>query len=74
MHAVPGSQGEPAEAARAVALDPRAGIGIGDAAAADLVIGKSSRNPAAVVRGVAWTPATTGVTPLIRPPQEDLFR
>lgn len=44
------------------------------AAAADLVIGKSSRNPAAVVRGVAWTPAATGVAPLIRPPQEDLFR
>ena len=44
------------------------------AAAADLVIGKSSRNPAAIVRGVAWTPATTGVAPLIRPPGEDLFR
>ncbi len=44
------------------------------AAAADLVIGKSSRNPAAVIRGVAWTPAATGVSPLIRPPQEDLFR
>lgn len=44
------------------------------AAAADLVIGKSSRNPVAVVRGVAWTPATTGVAPLIRPPAEDLFR
>jgi coenzyme F420-0:L-glutamate ligase/coenzyme F420-1:gamma-L-glutamate ligase len=44
------------------------------AAAADLVIGKSSRNPAAVVRGVPWTPAATGVTPLIRSPGEDLFR
>ena len=44
------------------------------AAAADLVIGKASRNPAAVVRGVSWTPATTGVTPLIRPAAEDLFR
>lgn len=44
------------------------------AAAADLVIGKSSRNPAAVIRGVEWTPATTGVEPLIRPPGEDLFR
>ncbi len=44
------------------------------AAAADLVIGKSSRNPAAIVRGVPWTPATTGVAPLIRPPGEDLFR
>jgi len=44
------------------------------AAAADLVIGKASRNPAAVVRGVSWTPASTGVAPLIRPPGEDLFR
>jgi coenzyme F420-0:L-glutamate ligase/coenzyme F420-1:gamma-L-glutamate ligase len=44
------------------------------AAAADLVIGKSSRNPVAVVRGVSWTPAATGVTPLVRPPHEDLFR
>ncbi len=44
------------------------------AAAADLVIGKASRNPVAIVRGVAWTPATTGVVPLIRPPGEDLFR
>ncbi len=44
------------------------------AAAADLVIGKASRNPVAVLRGVAWTPATTGVAPLIRPPGEDLFR
>jgi coenzyme F420-0:L-glutamate ligase/coenzyme F420-1:gamma-L-glutamate ligase len=44
------------------------------AAAADLVIGKSSRNPVAVVRGVSWTPASTGVAPLIRPPGEDLFR
>ncbi len=44
------------------------------AAAAELVIGKASRNPVAVVRGVAWTPAATGVAPLIRPPGEDLFR
>ena len=44
------------------------------AAAADLVIGKNSRNPVAVVRGVSWTPASTGVAPLVRPPHEDLFR
>ncbi|GIU92184.1 MAG: F420-0--gamma-glutamyl ligase [Acidimicrobiia bacterium] len=44
------------------------------AAAADLVMGKANRVPAAVVRGVAWTPADTGVRPLIRPPDEDLFR
>jgi coenzyme F420-0:L-glutamate ligase/coenzyme F420-1:gamma-L-glutamate ligase len=44
------------------------------AGAADLVIGKASRNPVAVVRGVSWTAASSGVVPLIRPPGEDLFR
>ncbi len=44
------------------------------AAAADLAIGKTSRNPVAIVRGVEWSPADTGVDPLLRPPSEDLFR
>ena len=44
------------------------------AAAADLVMGKATRVPAAIVSGTTWTPATTGVTPLIRPPSQDLFR
>lgn len=44
------------------------------AAAADLVMGKATRIPAVIVRGAPWTPATTGITPLIRPPSEDLFR
>ena len=44
------------------------------AAAADLVIGKSSRNPVAIIRGFAWKPSSEGVTPLIRPAAEDLFR
>jgi coenzyme F420-0:L-glutamate ligase/coenzyme F420-1:gamma-L-glutamate ligase len=44
------------------------------AAAADLAIGKTSRNPVAIVRGVEWSPADTGVGPLLRPAQEDLFR
>jgi coenzyme F420-0:L-glutamate ligase/coenzyme F420-1:gamma-L-glutamate ligase len=44
------------------------------AAAADLVIGKTSRNPAVIVRGVEWEPSDEGVDPLIRPPSEDLFR
>lgn len=44
------------------------------AAAADLVMGKSERIPAAIVRGVNWTPGNTGITPLIRLPHEDLFR
>ncbi len=44
------------------------------AAAADLAIGKTSRNPVAIVRGVEWSPADTGVSPLLRPAPEDLFR
>lgn len=44
------------------------------AAAADLVIGKSTRNPVAIVRGLAWKPGSTGVAPLIRSAHEDLFR
>ena len=44
------------------------------AAAADLVMGKATRIPAVIVRGAPWAPATTGITPLIRPPAEDLFR
>ncbi len=44
------------------------------AAAADLVMGKATRIPAAIVRGVDWIPSSTGIAPLIRPPDEDLFR
>lgn len=44
------------------------------AAAADLVMGKASGIPAAIVRGVEWTPADTGIEPLIRPASEDMFR
>ena len=44
------------------------------AAAADLVMGKATRIPAAIVRGADWLPASTGIAPLIRPPDEDLFR
>lgn len=44
------------------------------AAAADLVIGKATRNPVAIVRGVAWKPSSAGVAPLIRSAHEDLFR
>jgi len=45
------------------------------AGAAELVMGKSSGIPVAVVRGVdaGWLRASA-VTELIRPPQEDLFR
>lgn len=44
------------------------------AAAADLVIGKATRNPVAVVRGFDWKIGSDGVKPLIRPAGEDLFR
>lgn len=44
------------------------------AAAADLVMGKATGVPAAVVRGVVWHPADAGIGPLIRPPAEDFFR
>ncbi len=44
------------------------------AAAADLVMGKASGIPAAIVRGVDWRPGSDGIGPVIRPPDEDLFR
>jgi coenzyme F420-0:L-glutamate ligase / coenzyme F420-1:gamma-L-glutamate ligase len=44
------------------------------AAAADLAMGKAAGIPVAIVRGVSWIPGTSGVEPLIRPPDEDLFR
>ena len=44
------------------------------ASAADLVMGKATGIPAAIVRGVNWRPSEEGITPLIRPPEEDLFR
>lgn len=44
------------------------------AAAADLVMGKATGVPAAIVRGVSWKPSDAGITPLIRPAGEDMFR
>ncbi|MDJ0923845.1 MAG: coenzyme F420-0:L-glutamate ligase [Acidimicrobiia bacterium] len=44
------------------------------AAAADLAMGKTSRVPAAIVRGVDWKPGSSRATDLVRPPREDLFR
>ncbi|MEX2655383.1 MAG: coenzyme F420-0:L-glutamate ligase [Acidimicrobiia bacterium] len=44
------------------------------AAAADLVMGKATGIPAAIVRGVSWTASEQGITPLIRPAEEDMFR
>ncbi len=44
------------------------------AAAAELVMGKVSRRPAAVIRHFRWTPAPGKATDLIRPREKDLFR
>jgi len=44
------------------------------AAAADLVMGKSSGIPAAVVRGVEWEQAPGRAVDLVRPAAEDMFR
>jgi coenzyme F420-0:L-glutamate ligase/coenzyme F420-1:gamma-L-glutamate ligase len=46
------------------------------AAAAELVMGKSSGFPVAVVRGVdpGWLREASVATEIVRPPQEDLFR
>jgi coenzyme F420-0:L-glutamate ligase/coenzyme F420-1:gamma-L-glutamate ligase len=44
------------------------------AAAADLVMGKATSIPVAVVRGLEWTPGEGRATDLVRPPGEDMFR
>jgi coenzyme F420-0:L-glutamate ligase/coenzyme F420-1:gamma-L-glutamate ligase len=43
------------------------------AAAADLVMGKATQIPAAIVRGVDWVPGTSGISSIVRHPSEDLF-
>lgn len=44
------------------------------AAATELVMGKLSRRPAAIVRGLAYEPAEEGARAYVRPPERDLFR
>jgi len=44
------------------------------ASAAEPVMGKLDRIPAAIVRGLAWTPSEEGSKPLLRDPARDLFR
>lgn len=44
------------------------------AAAAELVMGKVSRRPAAIIRHFRWEPAPGKATDLIRPREKDLFR
>jgi len=43
------------------------------AAAAGLVMGKSSKTPAALIRGFAWNSAKNGIDSLLRAPDRDLF-
>ncbi|HUF93718.1 MAG TPA: coenzyme F420-0:L-glutamate ligase, partial [Candidatus Limnocylindria bacterium] len=44
------------------------------ASAAEPVMGKLDRIPAAIVRGLALAPAEDGSKPLLRDPARDLFR
>jgi len=44
------------------------------ASAAELVMGKLDRVPAAIVRGYPWEPAPGRAADLVRPSSEDLFR
>jgi coenzyme F420-0:L-glutamate ligase/coenzyme F420-1:gamma-L-glutamate ligase len=44
------------------------------AGAAELVMGKLERVPAAVVRGYPFVPGDSGLRRLLRPPEQDLFR
>jgi coenzyme F420-0:L-glutamate ligase/coenzyme F420-1:gamma-L-glutamate ligase len=44
------------------------------AAAAELVMGKLDRVPAAVVRGLRWRPGAGSARELVREPEKDLFR
>jgi coenzyme F420-0:L-glutamate ligase/coenzyme F420-1:gamma-L-glutamate ligase len=43
------------------------------AAAADLVMGKATGIPAAVVRGAEWRQSAEGIGPMLRPVAEDFF-
>ncbi len=44
------------------------------AAAADLVMGKATGVPVAILRGLRWSPGDGRATDLVRPPAEDMFR
>jgi coenzyme F420-0:L-glutamate ligase / coenzyme F420-1:gamma-L-glutamate ligase len=44
------------------------------AAAADLLIGPAGGVPAAVIRGYAWRPGSTGAAATVMPAERDLFR
>lgn len=44
------------------------------AAASELVTHKLARTPAAIIRGYAYTPGDSGIAPLIRERDKDLFR
>jgi coenzyme F420-0:L-glutamate ligase/coenzyme F420-1:gamma-L-glutamate ligase len=44
------------------------------AAAAELVMGKTARRPAAIIRHYVWAAESGQATELIRPREKDLFR
>ncbi|HVE92699.1 MAG TPA: coenzyme F420-0:L-glutamate ligase [Actinomycetota bacterium] len=44
------------------------------ASAAELVMRKLDRVPAAIVRGYAWEPSSGGASDIVRPAEQDLFR
>ena len=44
------------------------------ASAAEIVMGKLDRIPAAIVRGLRFEPGDAGSKPLLRDPARDLFR
>ncbi len=44
------------------------------ASAAELVMGKAAQRPAALIRGARYDAGPSGIGPLIRPPERDLFR
>jgi coenzyme F420-0:L-glutamate ligase/coenzyme F420-1:gamma-L-glutamate ligase len=44
------------------------------ASAADLVMGKASGIPVALIRGYRYQPGEGSASDLVRPPAEDLFR
>ena len=44
------------------------------AAAAGLLMQKAAHTPAVLIRGLTWSASDAGLTPLLRPVEEDLFR
>ncbi len=62
----PDTKGYPLQATNLAAVDALA-------AAAGLVMGKTSQTPAALIRGFAWDDASTGIGAILRAADKDLF-